>query len=125
MLSDRFVFLVVVLFKVCYHVVASLANIAGVATVQVILYTTPLLSSSFTFGFKDGRDVFYFCNITTGYIGAFERFNCLMKLSVANPRYCIIKFTFAGKFSLFGSLLLTFSLHDLTIFSIVAEIIGS
>ena len=54
-----------------------------------------------------------------------ERFNCLMKLSVGKPRYCIIKLTFAGEFSLFASSLLTFSLHGLTIFSIVAEIIGS
>ena len=54
-----------------------------------------------------------------------ERFNCLMKLSVGKPRYCIIKLTFAGEFSLFASSLLTFSLHGLTIFSIVAEIRGS
>ena len=49
------------------------------------------LNSSFTFGFKDGRKVFCFRNVTTGCIGAFERFNCLMKLSVGKARYC--KFT--------------------------------
>ena len=92
---------------------------------QVILYTTLLLSSSFTFGFKDGRKVFCFGNVTTGYIRAFERFNCSIKLSVSKPWYCIIQLTFAGEFSLFASPLSTFSLHSLTVFSIVAEIIGS
>ena len=47
---------------------------------------------------KNGRSVFCFCNVTNGCIGAFERFNCLMKLSVGKPQYCIIKLTFAGKF---------------------------
>ena len=56
---------------------------------------------------KNGRSVFCFCNVANGCIGAFERFNCLMKLSVGKPQYCIIKLTFAGKFSLFASSLLT------------------
>ena len=117
MLSDRFVFLVGVLFKACYHVPASLANTAGMATWtstfkpgQVILNTRLLLNSSFTFGFKDGRNFFCFRNVTVC-IRAFERFDCSMKLSVGKPRYCIIKLTFAGKFSLFPSSLLTFSIH--------------
>ena len=79
------------------------------------------LNSSFTFGFKDGRKVFCFRNFTTGCIGAFERFNCLMKLSVGKPRYCSIKITFDGEFSLFASSLLTFSIHVITIFLLVAE----
>ena len=117
-------FLVEVLFKACYHVPASLANIAGIATWASNLYTTLLLSSSFTLGFKDGRKVFCFRNVTTGCIWAFERFNSSTKLSVGKPQYCIIKSTFAGEFSLFASSLLTFSLHGLTIFSITAEIIS-
>ena len=92
---------------------------------QVILYTTLFLSSSFTLGFKDGRKVFCFGNVTTGCIGAFERFNYSIKLSVGKPRYCIIQLTFAGDFSLFASSLSAFSLHSLTVFSIVAEIIVS
>ena len=48
-----------------------------------------------------------------------------MKLSLDKPQYCIIKLTFGGEFPLFASSLLTFSIHGLTIFSIVAEIIGS
>ena len=79
------------------------------------------LGSSFTFGFEDGRIVFYFRNVTVGCIGAFERFNCLMKLPVGKPRYCSIKITFDGEFSLFPSSLLTFSIHVLTIFLLVAE----
>ena len=116
MLSDRFVFLVGVLFKAYYHVPASLANTAGMATQQawqpgqVLLNARLLLNSSFTFGFKDGRNFFCFRNVT-GCIRAFERFDCSMKLSVGKPRYCIIKLTFAGKFSLFPSSLLTFSIH--------------
>ena len=78
MLSDRFVFLVGVLFKEGYHGPASLADI-GMATWKNIFI------SSVAFGFKDGRNVFCFRNVTTGCIGAFKRINCVMKLSVAKP----------------------------------------
>ena len=82
------------------------------------------MSSSFKFSSKDRRNVFCFRNVTTDCIGAFEQFNCLIELSVRKPQHCIIKLTFAGEFSLSASLLLSLSVHDLTIFSIVAEIIG-
>ena len=79
MLSDRFVFLVVVLFKVRCHVPASLTDIADMATwtSNFIYNTTPKL---FLYIFKDERSVFCFRNVTTGSTGAFDRFNCLMKL---------------------------------------------
>ena len=97
MFSDRFAFLVGVLSETCHHVPASLADIAGMATwtSNFIHSTTPEL--------KDGRKVFCFRNVTTGCIRAFERFSCLMKLSVGKPWYYIIKLTFAGEFSLFTS----------------------
>ena len=69
---------------------------------QEILYTTLLLSSSFTFSFKDQRKVFCFCKVATGCVGAFEHFNSLMKLSVGKLQYCIIKLTFASESQNFG-----------------------
>ena len=68
MFSDRLVFLVEVLFKACHNLPPSLADIAGMATwaINFIYNIAPELS--FTFGFKDGRDVFCFRNVTTGCI---------------------------------------------------------
>ena len=62
------------------------------------LYTVWLLSYSITGGFKVGKNVPDFCNIWANCPGTPEAFNCLIKLFVSSPWYCIVVSSFVVKF---------------------------
>ena len=76
-----------------------LANIERLTSWTWNLYTVWLLSYSITGGFKVGKNVSNFCNIWANCPGTPEAFfNCLIKLFVSSPCYCIVMSSFVVKF---------------------------